>query len=63
MKKPMANVLCRGVNFNWKPKHIEDFLTLKLTLVIVCVQSLPDFTKDFVLEMVVSNHGIGAVLM
>jgi hypothetical protein len=63
MSHPLTNLLCKNTQFLWTHYEQESFLALKKALVEALVLALPDFSKEFVLEMDACDKGIGAVLM
>lgn len=56
-------MLRKGVPFCWTPEAESAFQVLKVALVTAPVLSLPDFSKQFIVETDASDFGIGAVLI
>lgn len=63
LAKPLTNLLKKGVSYNWTSVEQEAFDCLKHALTHASVLKLPDFQKEFVIEIDASGKGIGAVLM
>jgi transposase InsO family protein len=63
LARPLTELLKKGVPFHWTDLQSRSFEALKDALISAPVQSLPDFTKPFVIETDASGIGIGAVLM
>jgi hypothetical protein len=63
ISKPLTDLLKKGVQFVWTHHHQEAFEVLKEALVSALVLKLPNFTKQFVIEINASDKGVGAVLM
>ena len=61
LAKPLTNMLKQG-SFSWSPDSIQAFNALKHVLSSTPVLALPDFSKQFVVELDASGSGIGAVL-
>jgi hypothetical protein len=61
--KPLTELLKKHVLFVWTKDHHIAFETLKSALVPFPILSLPDFSKPFLLEIDVSDIGVGVVLM
>ena len=59
---PMTTLLKKN-SFTWTPAIAQAFKTLNMAMWTTPILSLPDFTKNFVLECDASWKGIGAVLM
>jgi hypothetical protein len=59
---PLTALLKRN-SFTWTPTTAQAFQTLKMAMCTTLVLTLPDFTKNFVLECDASGKGIGTVLM
>jgi len=49
--------------FSWNDEAQKSFIALKKTIMAAPILSLPDFSKEFVIEIDASNVGIGVVLM
>lgn len=62
ISKGLTDQLKKGV-FKWTDQAQVAFEALKAALVTAPVLSLPDFSKEFVVETDASKEGIGAVLM
>jgi len=60
--KPLTDMLKRD-NFSWSSTTKEAFQELKQRLVTAPVLALPNFSKEFVVEVDASGLGLGAVLM
>jgi hypothetical protein len=60
---PLSNMLKKGALFVWSSTIQQTFDALKQALVSALVLALPNFNKQFVLEIDASNMGIGDVLM
>ncbi|KAK1693348.1 hypothetical protein QYE76_010045 [Lolium multiflorum] len=60
--KPLTNLL-KKKGFLWTVQASEAFLALKAAMTSTPVLQLPDFQKQFVVEMDACDLGIGAVLM
>lgn len=63
LSRPLNDLLKKGSVFVWTPTADKPFQTLKRALVTAPVLALPDFSKQFVVEIDASATGIGAVLM
>jgi hypothetical protein len=61
--KPLTELLKKHSLFQWTSVHQEAFAALKQALVHTPVLALPDFSKQFILEMDASDMGVGAMLM
>ena len=59
---PLTDLLRRDA-FLWGPKVELAFAKLKEAMTHAPVLHLPDFTRDFVIEIDASNYGIGVVIM
>jgi len=60
--KPLTGMLSRD-NFTWTDTIVQAFDKLKSLMSSTPVLALPNFSQDFVIEVDVSDYGIGAVLM
>ena len=60
--KPLTDMLKKD-NFSWSSTAKEAFQELKQRLVASSVLALPDFSKEFVVEVDASGLGLGVVLM
>jgi len=60
--KPLTDMLKKD-NFSWSSTAKEAFQELKQRLVASPVLALPDFSKEFVVEVDASGLGLGVVLM
>lgn len=60
--RPLHDML-KKEGFQWGREQTEAFETLKTHMCTSPVLSLPDFTKEFVIEADACGNGIGAVLM
>jgi len=62
ISKALTELLKRDY-FQWNPQANEAFEKLKAAMSEALVLALPDFSQPFVLEIDVSNVGVGVVLM
>ena len=60
--KPLHRLTEKTAKFKWSVQCQEAFIELKQCLTTAPVLSLPDFTKQFILDTDASDSGIGAVL-
>ena len=60
--KPVHHLTEKTAKFKWSVQCLEAFAELKLCLTTVPILSLPDFTKQFILDTDASESSIGAVL-
>ena len=60
--KPLHRLTKKTAKFKWSVQCQEAFIGLKQCLTTAPVLSLPDFTKQFILNTDASDSGIGAVL-
>ncbi|XP_031483918.1 uncharacterized mitochondrial protein AtMg00860-like [Nymphaea colorata] len=58
---PLTHMLKKG-EFTWTDKAREAFTKLKAAMMSALVLTLPDFTKEFVVETDASDIGVDAVL-
>lgn len=63
ISKPLTQLLKKGTQFQWTPQANEAFELLKQALSTAPVLSIPDFGKQFIIEIDASDMGMGAVLM
>lgn len=63
LSRPLIDLLKEVVPFVWTPNTQEAVQILKQALVQAPVSAVPDFTKQFVLEIDASDSGFGVVLM
>ena len=63
ISRPLTDLLKKHSQFWWTPQLQHCFDTLKQALVTAPVLSLPDFTKEFTIEIDASDKGTGVVLM
>lgn len=61
--KPLTNMLKKGVHFRWTSLAQNAFELLKQALVQAPVLAIPNFNKQFIVEIGASELGIGAVVM
>jgi len=61
--RPWTTLLKKGTLFQWTPTTNEALLLLKKALTEAHVLGIPDFQKQFVLEIDASDLELGAVLM
>ncbi|KAB2612816.1 ATP-dependent RNA helicase ddx18 [Pyrus ussuriensis x Pyrus communis] len=61
LAKPLTNMLKQG-SFSWSPDSIKAFEALKHVLSTTPVLAVPDFSKQFVIEIDALSSGIRAVL-
>lgn len=61
--QPFRDLLWKGTLFIWTESHQSAFDALKAALVFAPVLALPDFSKDFQIQIDASNRGMGAVLL
>lgn len=59
--QPLTNMLKKD-SFNWTKESEKTFQELKLAMTTTPVLTLPDFSKEFVVECDASGNAIGAVL-
>jgi hypothetical protein len=59
---PLITLLKKNY-FSWTTKNDQSFQSLKEDMCMICILSLLEFTKTFLLECVSSRKGIGAILM
>lgn len=62
LSKPLTQLLKKGAMFVWTVKIQQSFEALKQALVSAPVLALPNFQKQFCIEVDASDKGIGAVL-
>lgn len=62
ISRPLTNLLKKD-GFRWDAATEEAFCKLKQAMSEVPTLRLPDFNKQFILEIDASNNGIGAVLV
>ena len=60
---PLTQLLKKGVSFQWTQQCQEAFDLLKQALVQAPLLTVPNFSKQFVVETDASDCGLGAVLM
>jgi hypothetical protein len=63
ISKPLTELLKKNSIFAWTSIHEEAFSVLKQSLVQAPVLALPDFNKQFQIEIDASDGGVGVVLM
>lgn len=63
LAQPLNKLLKMGVMFIWALYHDMAFSTLKMTLSIVPVLAMPNFSKTFCLETDACKNGVGNVLL
>jgi hypothetical protein len=61
--KPLIELVKKHTLFIWTDSHQQTFAALKEALVEAHVLALPDFTKQFQLEIDATDLGVGVVLM
>jgi hypothetical protein len=63
ISKPLTQLLKKGTQCQWTSQANEAFELLKQALSTAPVLSIPDFGKQFIIEIDASDMGMGAVLM
>nr|KYP34891.1 Transposon Ty3-I Gag-Pol polyprotein [Cajanus cajan] len=63
LASPLNDLVKKNVEFIWREKQENAFITLKHKLTHTPLLALPDFSKTFELECDASGVGIGAVLL
>lgn len=60
--RPLHELLKKGENFAWGPRHDDAFQTLKEKIINPPILQYPDFSKRFIITTDSSQDGLGAVL-
>lgn len=63
ISQPLAALLKKGTQFSWTQETDWAFKILEQKLIEAPVLAVPDFSKEFVLEIDACEYGIGVVLM
>ena len=62
MARPLTALTRAGVEWDWSKVHHQAFNRLKLALTTAPVLKLPDFERQFVVTINVSDAAVGAIL-
>ena len=63
ISKPITNLQCKGVKYEWTEECDKDFSELKRLLTSAPILRVPDMKKYFTVCTDASKQGLGAILM